>query len=450
MRFLAASIGIALALFSALDARASGFGVARFAGEHGHPTTDNATAAYFNPAALSLSEGAHLFLDANLAYRRMIYDRPPHPSDAPAPPDAADANTGQAVLSNFLVGPTLAASTRLDDFAFGLIACVPFGAPVQFEQREKYQNHPRLPGPVDGVSRWHAIDGVFVTGQLAAAASYRLSEPGLSLGLSLSLMHSVLRDVRARADGTNDVEQEGRSLVEASGSAVAAGAGVLWEASRETLWLGASYQSRPNFAGGMKLEGEVDNLLGSELRADVEVTYDLPDTIRFGARYRPERRIELRLFGDYTRWSAFERQCVAHAGQACEIESDGSEAAGGAVLQNLRRDWRDTVEVRAGFSYFASSRFEFFSGLGAASSAVPDATFESGLPDFPGASFAIGGKLALSESVSVASSLTHLVFAPRHVEGELAEDELPTRQPDASGTYKQLATVLNVNLDWQL
>ena len=166
MRFHVALI-LASALLSASSARASGFGVARFAGEHGHPTTDNATAAYFNPAALTLSEGAHLFVDANFAYRRMTYDRPAQPSDAPPPADALDANTGHAVLTDFLVGPSLAGSVRHRDWAFGLIACVPFGAPVSFEKRDEYENHPRLAGPVDGVSRWHAIDGVFVTGQLA-------------------------------------------------------------------------------------------------------------------------------------------------------------------------------------------------------------------------------------------------------------------------------------------
>ncbi|HVJ17075.1 MAG TPA: outer membrane protein transport protein, partial [Polyangiaceae bacterium] len=363
MRFSAALIGTGLALFSLGEARAAGFGVARFAGEHGHPTTDNATATYFNPAALTLSQGNHLFVDGNFAYRRLTYDRPPHPSDAPTPADAPDANTGQAVLSNFLVGPTLAASTRLNDFAFGLIACVPFGAPVHFEQREEYADHPRLAGPVDGVQRWHSIDGVFVTGQLSAAAAYRLSKPRLSFGVSLSLMHSILRDVRARADGTNDVEQEGRSLIEASGSALAAGAGVVWEASPQALWLGASYQSRPNFAGGMKLEGSVDNLLGTHVRADVDVTYDLPDSIRLGARWRPSPDTELRLFGDYTRWSAFERQCIVNAGRDCDIAKDGSQPAGGAVLQNIQRDWHDAVEVRAGFSYFASADLEFFSGL---------------------------------------------------------------------------------------
>ncbi|HEV8247216.1 MAG TPA: outer membrane protein transport protein, partial [Polyangiaceae bacterium] len=437
MRFLGISAAMLCGAWAA-RAEGAGFAVSRFAGEHGHPTTENATAAYYNPAALTLSDGSHLLLDLNVAYRRLTYERIAQPSDAPAPPDAPDANVGRALLSNWLFGPTLAASTRAGDFAFGAIFCIPFGAPVSFEQREKYADHPRLAGPVDGVSRWHSIQGVFVTGQFSVAAAYRPKSSGFSLGASLSLMHSILHDVRARADGSNDVEQEGRSLIEASGSAPAFGVGVAWEAARNELWLGISYQSRPNVRGGMKLTGTVENLIGSESHAKVDVHYDLPDVIRAGARYRPERDLELRLFGDYTRWSAFDRQCIVDAGHACTLLADGSQPPGGAVLQNLRREWHDAVELRAGMSYFASPSFEFFSGIGADSSAVPDATFEPGLPDFAGASFTLGVRHNLSKELAIAASYTEFVFATRHVHGELAADPLPTRQPDASGTYQQV------------
>ncbi len=64
-------------------ANASGFSVAHFASEHGHPTTSNPTAVYFNPAALTLSDGLHLFGDLSVAVRRVTYDRTRAPTDAP-------------------------------------------------------------------------------------------------------------------------------------------------------------------------------------------------------------------------------------------------------------------------------------------------------------------------------------------------------------------------------
>ena len=62
------------------DILASGFYVARFGGEHGHPTTDNLSAIYYNPAGLSLGAGTRLTIDANLAWRAGSYERPEEPS----------------------------------------------------------------------------------------------------------------------------------------------------------------------------------------------------------------------------------------------------------------------------------------------------------------------------------------------------------------------------------
>src|SRR3954466_12526102 len=78
-------------------AAASGFSVARFSGEHGHPTTDNPTALYFNPAALR-PRRFELFVDGLFGLRRLTYTRTAQPSDAPDAPGAAGANVGRATL----------------------------------------------------------------------------------------------------------------------------------------------------------------------------------------------------------------------------------------------------------------------------------------------------------------------------------------------------------------
>ena len=80
--FLLALLGISLVTSRSL---ASGFSVARFGGEAGHPTADNPTVVYYNPAALTQSSDRRLFLDLNVAYRRVTYDRRSQPSDVPPP-----------------------------------------------------------------------------------------------------------------------------------------------------------------------------------------------------------------------------------------------------------------------------------------------------------------------------------------------------------------------------
>jgi long-chain fatty acid transport protein len=114
-----------------------------------------------------------------------------------------------------------------------------------------------------------------------------------------------------------------------------------------------------NFArrlGGPE-NGTLTNNFGGQISEDdVELHQDLPDVYRLGIRGRPAKDIELRLFGDFTRWSQMERQC--------------------AVLQNQPRNWNDTFGVRAGASLWTNKATELLAGAGYSSNAVPDETLE--------------------------------------------------------------------------
>jgi long-chain fatty acid transport protein len=439
--------GLGLGWFCApKSAAASGFAVAHFAGEHGHPTTENATALYFNPAALTQADGLHLFTDLSIAVRRVTYDRPRAPSDAPDPPDAVGANVGRATLVNPLFNPVLAASLKLGNLSLGAGFFTPFGGSVSWKLRPELADS-RYPGIVDGVSRFHSIEGEIISSQFSLGGAWHFEGTGLSLGASVSVIRSWISDVRGWSAGGNDVTHEGRSLVEVSGYSLGFGVGGMYEVTPKVLWLGLSYQSRPNVSGGMRLNGSLENDIGGPSGANVDVIYDLPDIIRWGARYRPRKTLELRAFGDYTRFSAFKNQCAVVSGTPCALTTNGAEVTGAQVLQNIPRDYRDSVGVRLGLSAWTSPRFEFFSGLGFESSAVPDSTMDPGLPDWAGFSFALGGRFALAKRWHVALSYTHFVFVPREVRGQLAEYSPPSRAPDASGHYTQQVGVANANLD---
>ncbi|HEY4104235.1 MAG TPA: outer membrane protein transport protein, partial [Polyangiaceae bacterium] len=322
----------------------------------------------------------------------------------------------------------------------------PFGGSVSWNKRAEFANS-RYPGIVDGVQRFQSIEGDIVTSQFTVAGALRVAGTGLSFGLSASVLRSWIDDVRGWSNGGNDVVTEGRSLLQVSGYSFGFGLGALYEAMPNALWLGLSYQSRPNVSGGMRLHGSLDNDIGGPSSAHVDMLYDLPDVIRWGARYRPAPNLELRAFGDYTRYSAFKNQCVVKAGTDCTLGPNGAEVMGGQVLQNVPRDYHDSIGIRLGASIWTSASFEFFSGMGFESSAVPDQTFDPGLPDFAGFSFALGGRLALTKKIHVALSYTQFVYIPRDVHDELAQFASPSQSPDASGHYTQQVGVGDANID---
>jgi long-chain fatty acid transport protein len=446
----AAVITGGLATLATFEAAASGFSVARFGGEHGHPTTTNATAIYYNPAGIAFSEGTHVFVDALVAWRRVTYTRDASDTQ-PVPEGGEGANEGEASLFNILPSPAVGATTRAGDFAFGLGFFTPFGGQSSWKENERFEGNQEFPGAVDGVQRWYSIAGVLRSSYGSLAAAWRIPDTGLAIGGSLNLIVSQVDTLRARQpSGTDSLTSEGRSHLDVDGVDWSFGAGVMYEAIPDSLWVGASYQSKPNVSGGMVLEGRLENFFsGSSSDDEVELHQDLPDVVRLGATFSPVPGIELRLSGDYTRWSVFERQCLSRAGSPCEVNPDGLAAPGSTVLQNQPRDWHDTFGVRAGGSYWLNRELELFGGLGFASNAVPDETLEPALPDWNGISLGFGGRIQVADNVHVAASYTQIIYVPRDNTGKsrLNQFQGPSRGPTAGGNYGQQLGFVDANVD---
>lgn len=128
----------------------------------------------------------------------------------------------------------------------------------------------------------------------------------------------------------------------------------------------------------------------------------MPDIIRFALRVRPAERYELRVFGDFTRWSVFDRQCLVHRG-SCGLSADGSLTANSDVVLNQPRNWRNTFALRVGGSYFFSPTREGLVGLGYDSNAIPAGTLDASLIDGHDLTYTVGA--ALSSQIASACSL---------------------------------------------
>ena len=341
-----------------------------------------------------------LYLDGTFAFRSADYDRPAEaigstdpstPSTGYTPPAAIGANSGEASLDNFIVSPFVALTTDfgIENFGAGLAVYVPFGGPASWDENDDFRNNQEFPGAVDGVQRWWTMDGriqsLYVTGALA----YRIPSLRLSLGLGVNAIQSTVDTVRARnLDGTDDMLlddgnlKEGRSFIDVNGWNLGLSGGVIWEPVSGSGRV--SYQSQPGF-GDISLDGTLDTVLadGEPGQTDVELEQALPDIWRIGARWQPDDRWELRLFGEFVRWSVFERQCIVNADNpVCDLNPNGSEINGdGSVVQNIPRNWDNGFGIRAGVSHWFTPGIEGFLGAGYDSNAVPDETIDPALMD---------------------------------------------------------------------
>ncbi len=300
------------------------------------------------------------------------------------------------------------------------------------------------------MQRWHSIEGAltYVYGTLGVA--YSIGR--LSVGASANLIHSSVVSTKAKnptGQGDPDTAREGRVTLDVGGWQGSFGAGALLELLEQKLWLGASYQAQPAL-GPMRLTGTLTLAYdGSSVPFPVTFDQALPDVVRLGARYRPFERLELRLFGDMTRWSVMKTQCVAVEGSPCRVDSTGADAGNSGVLLNLRRRWQDTFAVRAGVSRWFTDAVELFVGAGFETAAVPDATLDPELFDSQTISAALGTRLALPGKWFVGASYTHLQYLNRDNTGksELTHAVLPTRRADGGGRYTAWIGVLDANIE---
>jgi long-chain fatty acid transport protein len=452
MRRIPALVAIgAVALVPDL-ARAAGLSVARFGGEHGNPMTTEATAIYYNPAGIADSEGGHLFGDLNLAFRHATFTHAASATDAPVPPGAEGANAGKATLFNVIPEPFVGATYKLGRFGIGAAFYIPFGGQNHWSQNDAYQGNSSFPGAVDGVQRWYTIQGELRSMFITLAGAYDFGP--VSVGLSANLIDTTVNTIQARnATGDNDVRNEGRAWLDAQSWDVSMGVGIAYKPMRR-LRIGLSYQSRPGFGGGIRATGDLHTFFaGRQSDAKIAFSTDLPDVVRWGAAFRPTDKVELRLFGDYQRWSVLEHQCIMAEASSCDLNPDGSVRASAApsnVILNFSRNWHDTFGVRAGASYFMSSNVELLVGAGYASNAVPNSTLEPALLDSNVITAAVGGVFGIFDRLRVATTYTHAFYFSRDTTGQSVHPTLqaPSKSPDSGGKYTLAVGLFNVNVDF--
>lgn len=452
-------------------AHASGFLVARFGGEQGHPTTDHPSAIYYNPAGLALGSGTRIYAEGLFGFRTASYDRPEAAIDnvvadgameTGTPQSAVAANSGKATLSNLVAAPFVAIVSDLGvhNLGVGVGAYVPFGGSAEWDTNDAFAGDDTYPGAVDGVQRWASISGSIRSLYLTAAGAYRIPGLNLSFGAGVNVVLNSVDTVRARnASGTDDLLastgniQEGRSIIDASNVNVSFGVGAIWQPS-DKLMVGVSYQSRPNY-GKNNLKGDLRTKLGiaSTSNDKIEIRWPLPDVARAGLRIMPSKRTELRLFGEFVRWSVVDNHCIMTADTAskgCQLTATGAGTPDGAtILTNIPRHWKDTFGLRAGGSYWLNKATELFAGLGYDGNAVPDSTAAADIIDMPKISLAGGARFDLTDSLRLSGTYTQVVYFQRDVPLRSGPPlASASRVPDGAGTYKQSVGVLIVGAEY--
>lgn len=446
--------GVVCPLLPARPVPASGLTASEFGGEHGNVLTTDPTALYFNPAGIALGAGTRVYVSGVLALRRGSWTHTRAASEVADPPGAEGADTGEARFSNVLAAPALLATTSLRRFAIGAGFYVPFGGNIGWERNPRFANSADFAQAADGIQRWHIIQGALRALYFTLGAGLKLGP--VALGFTGNLVRSSVDFRQARSFSAMPVDplNEGRSAIGVAGWQASVGVGLMVEALPERLWLGASYQAQPGF-GPIALDGTltISDSTGSSASRAITYTSAWPEVLRAGVRFRPARVFELRVYGDLSRWSRMQSQCVSLEGQPCAVFPDGTDATPGAsTVQNLRRRWRDSYGVNVAASTWARPELELFAGAGYATAATPDATLDAMLPDADNLRLTVGTRVAVGPGWHLTAGLTDVHFVARDNTGRstLADPQLPTRRADGGGLYRLWLGIFQLALEVSL
>ncbi|MGH7437910.1 MAG: OmpP1/FadL family transporter [Polyangiaceae bacterium] len=443
-------------------ARASGL-LNPFVGDpHGQPGLANVYAVDFNPAALGGMRGTNLVADGALDVSYIAYQRTAPLSFGPADgaagvngPLYAASNTGKNTAQNAGFVPFLGASTDFGSRLFfaGVGLYAPFGGSIKWQPASRWANAAALPGAVDGPQRWQSISVVDTSVAVSAAFGVRILDGRLSLGLAVNgYDHSVQINKAFNSDGTDDetgptgVLKEGRAYLNVSGVNAGVTAGLYAEPDAARRWrLGVSYASQPGF-GQMRLPGTLEQRLGITPSAstDVDLLQTYPDIVRLGAAYRLSDDVDLRLHGEYVRWSVFTSACVVHRGDACDVNPDGSAVHQGQIIANGIASFNDAFAVHAGVGYWPRRHLETFADLGIDTSAVPNDAQGRILFDSLKVMGTLGLRYAFSDRFALAGSYTLLQYTSMTVTSQ-KQWQPPSGNPFANGSYASHVELVDLN-----
>jgi len=466
LRFCAAAATtLSLLGISVGTAEAAGFASQQFGGEQGNVVASNPTALYYNPGALGFSPGTALGVYGSLAVRRATWTHQQASSDIPDPPNAQGADTGEAKLLNVFGGASAAGTTHLGNLVIGAGFFAPFYGISHWAKNTNFGNAAEYPGAVDGPQRWFAIDGKMEVLYFTAGAAYRLGP--LSLGATGNFISSTVSTYLGKsASGTPaTIPEEGRSYFDVHGFNGSFAGGAMLEILRDQLYLAGSYQAQPGL-GQQALNGYSNQTLyGSTRNFPVTFYQSLPDIFRAGVRFHPKNLPwEFRVFGDLTRWSKMQSQCVVLQGDPCAIVPvDGStnpnqgsqNSPQGGVQTFDRRNWNNTYGIRVGASYWVKPQIELFVGGGYETAAVPDSTLAPDLFDANNFLAAAGGRFALTDTLFLTASYTQIQYMNRNNTGKSTLNtlsngtplNLPTLEMDGGGEYTQWIGIFTGNLE---
>ncbi len=396
MRFLSALLLVASVSYGAgfrlteSGARAAGMGGAVTA------LSDDATAVYFNPAAIVGRKGLDTSIGVSLILPAVSFKRD---SSGVTTSTKPGVSTPLNVYLNYGLS---------EQFALGLGVFNPFGASAQW------------PDGWEGAGR--ALSSSVQTFAINPTMAFAF-HPRFKIGGGIQIMRGTVLIERA----LDFVDSAGKVRLGAGAWGLGFNAGVQVEVIEKTLNLGVNYRSRVDldFSGRADFTNIPDAFQG--LLADQKVTSPiaLPDTAAFGLGFKPTDSLRFGLDVNLTAWDSF---------KALTINFENS-----ALTNPLAKKWLTVASVNVGAEYDFNEAFRGRLGFVYDPAATIKSTLTPDLPDATRYRFSAGAGWRSSFGLALDVAYQFVLLAPS-----------VSTAPGFSGTYTGSAHILSLNLGYRM
>jgi long-chain fatty acid transport protein len=325
---------------------------------------NDASAVYWNGAALSYLDGTNLMLGTAIIG--------PSTSFRGVTP-AVDKSR---MISQTFVPPHFFASHKISDaFSIGLGVSVPFGLGTKWNQ--------------NWVGRYLAVETELQTISAPLVVSWAILENlSISVGGSFSFADVTI------AQANSQTPFEGDAFITLKGddkSAFGYNAGIMWKPLKE-LSIGASFRSEVEyeFEGTATATG-AEQLAALLPKGNISAKLTTPMNIQGGIGYRVIEQLQLSADFQWVGWSSYDKLAVDFEDPAYDDIS-------------RPRDYEDTYAIRFGAEYFLNNQLSFLGGIYFDKMPVKPEYLSPSLPDADRLGFSIGADAMIFENFGMCGS----------------------------------------------
>lgn len=396
------------------------------AGSQGAAGLDNASAVFYNPAAIIRLEDSQVFVRQDLT----IYNPKFKDTGSELFPGVSLSGGNASGRSETLV-PSFSTTYELsDDIAVGLGLDTAFGLSTLY--------------PDDWPGRYQTIDSRLSTININPAIAAKVTDD-LSVGFGINLQYAtaVLSNAidfgsLVALGGAPPIPQQLDGTVELDGEDWSWGwnAGILYEPS-DTTRIGLAYRSAishdlegnanfevPDAAAGLTAA------TGAFADTDISTALDLPDILSLGVYQQLSSQVALTAQVDVQMWSRFS-----------ELSVDFDNPAQPDTVEP--QNWHDTVRLAVGSIYEPSEDWTFRTGFSYDPSPVDSEFLSPRIPSSDSFGLDLGATYRPNDNLGLTARWYHLFYTDRDINRTVPGAGTLT------GEYESSTDVFSFVVDWR-